>query len=761
LPNIVNHECGLWGKSLESRENFPKNFRNRIMESRIQQIYEFDGFRLNVQERQLWRDGEPVTLYAKAFEMLVVMVENRGRLLTKDELFSLVWFDQIVEESNLTVNISAIRKALGERASQPRYVKTISGQGYRFVADVQELNRETEEFVVESETISSVIIEREESDTRQELQTSNYKSQNSQSAIRNPQFKITAACLILVLLGTGAYFWRRESSAKNFTLQIASIKRLTENGKVGVAALSPDGKLFAYSAWDGERVSLWLGYIDGGEPIEIRPPANVICQSLKFTPDGSSLYYVLSENYGRGALYRMPVFGGATEKVRDDVSWTITFAPDGKRFAFVRFDEKKNQSFLVAADVQGAGEQIIAASPNKFGFARYAPAWSPDGTTIAVGAATSEDGSSSEIFTVNVADGAMKPLTSQAWYEILGLVWQTDGSGLIVAARERSSSASSQLWQVSFSGGEAHRFVADLNLYGSSLSLPSGGSDLLAVQVQQQSNVWVAPADDLSAAKQITFASIGQENGWYGLQWMPDGRIIYTKLDEKGVSIWTMGADGNNQKQLIPSGGDNLYPAVTGDGRFVVFQSNRNGVPAIWRADIDGGNLVQLTHDEVAGQPALSPDGKWIVYDSEQTDSHDLRRISTKGGEPIRLSEKALSWNGISPDSKLIAADYEENGKQKLAIVSINSGELLKTFDVPRLANFRLGVHWTPDGASLTYRDWRNGIWKQELSGGAPQRLERLPAEKLYGYGWSRDGKQFAFVRGTSVNDVVLIRNAK
>src|SRR5207237_8425661 len=112
----------------------------------------------------------------------------------------------------------------------PRYVKTISGQGYRFVADVQELNRETEEFVVESETISSVIIEREESDTRRELQASNYKLQNSQFAIRSPQFKITAACLILALLGAGAYFWRRESSAKTFTLQIASITRLTENG---------------------------------------------------------------------------------------------------------------------------------------------------------------------------------------------------------------------------------------------------------------------------------------------------------------------------------------------------------------------------------------------------------------------------------------------------------------------------------------------------------------------------------------------------
>ena len=84
-----------------------------------------------------------------------------------------------------------------------------------------------------------------------------------------------------------------------------------------------------------------------------------------------------------------------------------------------------------------------------------------------------------------------------------------------------------------------------------------------------------------------------------------------------------------------------------------------------------------------------------------------------------------------------------------------------KTFEAPRLANFRLGIHWTPDGKFVTYRDWANGIWKQDISGGTPVRLDGLPAEKLYGYGWSQDGKQFAFVRGVEVSDAVLISNSK
>ena len=85
----------------------------------------------------------------------------------------------------------------------------------------------------------------------------------------------------------------------------------------------------------------------------------------------------------------------------------------------------------------------------------------------------------------------------------------------------------------------------------------------------------------------------------------------------------------------------------------------------------------------------------------------------------------------------------------------------LKLFEVPRLANFTLGVRWTPDDKGVTYRDWSNGIWRQPIIGGKPERLKGLPEEKLYAYAWSRDGKQFAFVRGSEIRDVVLLRNNK
>ena len=125
------------------------------MPGQKQQIYQFDGFRLDVSNRELSRDGTAVALPAKAFDMLVVLIENGGRLIEKDDLFSRVWPDQIVEESNLTVQISAIRKALGDRKDNPHYIATVPGHGYRFMRNV--INRADETRTLKSSAASTPI----------------------------------------------------------------------------------------------------------------------------------------------------------------------------------------------------------------------------------------------------------------------------------------------------------------------------------------------------------------------------------------------------------------------------------------------------------------------------------------------------------------------------------------------------------------------------------------------------------------------------
>jgi len=121
--------------------------------------YRFDNFELDLVRRRLLLNGKSVTLAPKAFDMLRVLVEHNGQLLTKEDLFRLVWQDQIVEESNLTVNMSAIRRALGETATSPHYITTVSGRGYYFTADLR--SDEDDLLVVENRTVSRVVVEDE------------------------------------------------------------------------------------------------------------------------------------------------------------------------------------------------------------------------------------------------------------------------------------------------------------------------------------------------------------------------------------------------------------------------------------------------------------------------------------------------------------------------------------------------------------------------------------------------------------------------
>ncbi|HKO98917.1 MAG TPA: winged helix-turn-helix domain-containing protein [Pyrinomonadaceae bacterium] len=114
------------------------------MSEQIRDFYEFQPFTIDASKRLLLREGEPVPLKPKVFDTLLVLVENRDRVVDKEELMQLIWPDVAVEENNLTQNISAIRKSLNDRQNEHRYVLTVPGRGYRFVADVRKTSNITE-----------------------------------------------------------------------------------------------------------------------------------------------------------------------------------------------------------------------------------------------------------------------------------------------------------------------------------------------------------------------------------------------------------------------------------------------------------------------------------------------------------------------------------------------------------------------------------------------------------------------------------------
>ena len=131
------------------------------MPSNIRHFYEFGDFRLDADKHRLLRDGEVVPLSPKAVEALFVLVRNPGKPLEREALMQAVWAESFVEDANLTVAISHLRKALGQNNETAEYIETVPRVGYRFVADVREISEKPAPLVVEKHTLSRTVIEEE------------------------------------------------------------------------------------------------------------------------------------------------------------------------------------------------------------------------------------------------------------------------------------------------------------------------------------------------------------------------------------------------------------------------------------------------------------------------------------------------------------------------------------------------------------------------------------------------------------------------
>src|SRR5262245_11485639 len=125
----------------------------------MKHFYEFGPFRVDVEERLLLRAGEVVPLTPKVFDVLLVLVQNPGHILEKEEVMNAVWPDSNVEEANLTRNVSTLRKALGETANDHPFIETIPWRGYRFVATVSDIREETPKALIVTQPPADAIIE--------------------------------------------------------------------------------------------------------------------------------------------------------------------------------------------------------------------------------------------------------------------------------------------------------------------------------------------------------------------------------------------------------------------------------------------------------------------------------------------------------------------------------------------------------------------------------------------------------------------------
>ncbi len=727
----------------------------------------FNGFTLDLARGCVVREGEPVHLRPQTYEVLKYLVENRSHLVSKDKLIEEVWKGRAVTEGSLSKCIEEVRDALGPEAKE--YVRNVRGRGYIFDTGIEE-PKAAEAISVRSEQIDVVRVLIHEEEIEEEIDGEPISPpkvpaiSTPRSAIRSKTATLGVALFVGIAAIAFGIYWligqRRPGDARAVAVPFhgIDISRLTTSGKTRHAVISPDGKYVAHTTEDAEGASLWVRNVAAPSIVRLAGPAVTEYMSVTFSPDGESVYYLtLDRDKGETALYRVSVLGGPSRRAAYDVG-PVGFSPDGKQMGFVRIYH--GESRLIVANADGTNEQTLATHrpPDFFRNELNAPAWSPDGKTIACPIRLNDDrGHYETVISVSVEDRAESPLTSARWNYVGQSVWLPDGSGLVVTARE-SAIAPEQIWHIPLKSGEATRITHDLDDYHD-LSLTRDSSTIAAVQDYSVSSIWVAGGGDAAHARQVS-----SEVGWLDvLAWTSDGRIVYrSNAGGSGADIWIMDADGSNPKQVSVGARASRGLAATPDGRYIIFVSDRSEHFNIWRMDSDGGNLRQLTGGDGEFYPHCTPDGQWVVYQHGET-YPTLWKVPTEGGEPVQVTESRAGRPAVSPDGEMIAYSYLDTDLPKLAwgigIVSAKGGQRLKRFDFPPTVTQRF-VHWSPDGLTIAYSNRPGGlsdIWSQPLDGSPPRRLTDFKAEQIIAFDWSRDGRSLAFVRGVQTSDVVLI----
>lgn len=730
--------------------------------SHPQRFFEFDNFLLDSQQRLLFRDGEPLDLTPKVFDVLLELVQSGGRVVEKKELMEKIWPDSFVEESNLTQQVSTLRKKLGQDAAQQRYILTVPGRGYRFVAPLRSWDDDAVVTVQERIRSRVTITGADEGLTAPAADSIQVTQRLLQATTRRSSTKRVGLLLLLaIVLGTPVLFVVFKLLRGPSTPTFAKVKltRFTTDGTVDVAAISPNGKHVAYVLGGRGQFSLWIRQVATSNPgVMIIGPGNLGFVGLTFSPDNDYIYYSGGVINSPTALYRVPALGGKPERLIEDVDTPPTFSPDGKKMAYLRGYPDKSETALFIAGSDGRAETKLTSLKAPTGQLNLGPgpSWSPDGERIACSVTvTDEAGQHQEIYVAGVSTGEFKPLTNGKWLRVLRVGWTNDGKGLLTTASDPDS-AISQVWHIDYPSGETRRVTNDLSDYRT-LTVSADSQVIAVVQSDQRTNVWVSASTDGTNSQQVTNTNY---DGFAGLCWAPDGRLIYSAMRNGSQDLWITDAAGKEKSQLTHDAGQNSWPAISPDGRTIVFMSSRDGKEHLWKMDADGSHAQLLTDGLRDNWPSFTPDGQWVIYRSAVFGPAHIYKVSINGGPSVPLTEKGLSGSpALSPDGKTVAFTFRQPalGPVRIALTPVDGSGTLTIVD-SKEAPRRALLQWTSDGKAIAFIKTIAGvsnIWLQPLNGPSRQ-LTNFDSQSIFNFALARDGR-LAVTRGYENSDVVLI----
>ncbi len=706
--------------------------------------FEFGEFRFEANEKVLLRDGKPLSITPKTFQLLSVLIENHGRIVEKDELMKAVWADSFVEDGNLTFTIRLLRKALGDEIRKPRFIETVARRGYRFIADVREIPAETE-------TLTSI------EDQDQKL------SEKRSDRRKFKGFYIPIFSIALLLIGAvalGAWYVQNNNSEAAPVLSAPfAAEKLSNSGKVGIAVITPDGKNVIYqnSGGDGKQ-SIWLRQLDSANNVEIIPPSDNFYFSLTTSPDGNFLYFTRRPRTEdrQADIYRISMFGGVPVKIVNEAQGWMSVSPDGAKISFVRcrYTDEEFCSLLIADTADGANERKLVSRPRPFRISDNKI--SPDGKSVAFAVGQSENGANEfSLSEINLESGAERQITVQKFFNIKSLAWLPDQNNLLFTASQKND-RTFRIWQVSAADGDAQAITKDSETYAT-VSLDTAAAKVVSTQVVRDFRLTVYQTENPSSPQVLTDAT--------DFSFAPDGKIYFSSiLTGDNEDIWSVGTDGKGQRQLTNDKADDSIPISAPDGNSIFFASNRSGEFHVWQMDTDGSNQKQITKNKGGFPLAVSPDGKWIYFHS--TIDKTIWRTTIDGSIEELFLDKRKHNFAFSPDGSQIA-HFDKDGETKVInIVSVADKQIIKTIRLAEPTFRPIKLKWSPDGKKLGYilankSMTDHTLWFQTLDRPTPEKICGLGDEEISRFAFAPDGKTFAVIKGVWKHDAVLLKGLK
>jgi Tol biopolymer transport system component/DNA-binding winged helix-turn-helix (wHTH) protein len=707
----------------------------------------FDNFEVDLRSGEVRKHGHRIRLQPQPFQLLVLLLENAGEVVTREEISRHLWpADTFVDfEHGLAAAVNKIRDALGDTADNPKYIETFPKRGYRFIGKLR--------------PEAPVVIGVPDPPHAVEL-------------VPVPLAKVWRSSMwipglvgIMVLLITVALFVRpsRKSlySPPDSLMNSSALMAVPFTAYPGVEtapSFSPDGSRIVFS-WDnatGKRsgrpqFDLYVKAIGSESLLRLtNHPSDWI--SSTWSPDGTRIAFHRLADDDNG-IYVVPALGGPERKLLStqtpyDVAAPISWSPDGKWIAYSDWDKaaSANRNFLLNVETLETHQFPHDPSCRHDGGMTFPHS----GKELAI--VCVHNTFSFEYLITDLQGKSQRSLALRHEYPH-GLAWSGDDQSLIVAA---ANAGGVEFYEIRVTDGEVHTLPVAAGAWP---AISNDGHKLAFSLSDDHVNIWRKDLQHPEAPAVQMYASTRPQSS---AQYSPDGRhIAFDSMRSGTWSVWLADSDGGNLVQ-ITQGLPARYPRWSPDSRKITFQMTEpSGFQEVYTADISDHVAHKLkTNVRESANPYWSHDGKWIYFLGREGTGHQLFRCPAEGGEVTLLVDSMEVTNQIeSSDGKLLyfPLRFSEANMMTLALDRPGAApqqlpQMARIFDQSKWAVVPGGIYFAP-------RDHPRSICFYDFVAHRTRELFKADKDLAEGMSVSPDGRYLLYSQLDESSSAIMLVN--